>query len=146
MFSTPTATFGHHESATGDQSRSHPTGTVAAPPIVKQDDMERTTTAAPPVAQVPPWNYPPLQSEMEEIRFFLQHDLPEEAQDVLKTLLENIPDIRVCFISLKPIRPESLAAQARKPEVPEQPKDETELMLDELLSPERRGARPHSDL
>ena len=35
---------------------------------------------------------------------------------------------------------ESLAAQARKPEVPKQPKDETELMLNELLSPEGAAA------
>jgi len=94
------------------------------------------------VAKIPHGDYPPLQSEMDEIRFFLQHDLPEEAQDVLKTLLETYPG-HPGLIHLAKSHPvlESLAAAQVKPTLkPDEPKDETELLLEELLSPEGAAA------
>ena len=118
------------------------TGTVAAPPLAKTDDMERTITAPPPVAKVPHGDYPPLQSEMDEIRFFLQHDLPEEAQDVLKTLFEKYPG-HPGLMHLAKSHPalESIATAFEKPKVESsEPKDETELLLEELLSPEGAAA------
>lgn len=111
--------------------------TMPPPPVVVSDDLDHTITAPPPLANVDPGAFPPLQSEMDEIRFFLQHDLPDEAQDVLKTLLGNYPD-HPGLLQLAGSHPlfERLAARVSKdPKEPEPEIDETELMLEELLSP-----------
>ncbi|MBT6489933.1 MAG: tetratricopeptide repeat protein, partial [Deltaproteobacteria bacterium] len=114
--------------------------TIATPPpFVATDDLDHTMTAPPPVTTVDHGDYPPLQSEMDEIRFFLQHDLPDEALDVLRTLLGKYPN-HPGLLHLASSHPlleqlstktgEAAEAQGDKPEI-----DETEMMLEELLSP-----------
>jgi len=114
------------------------TSTMPPPPVIASDDVDKTITAPPPVVNVSHGDYPSLSSEIDEIRFFLQHDLPEEAQDVLKTLLETYPK-HPGLLHLARSHPslENLAAQAgRANEAQEPVKDETELLLEELLSPD----------
>ena len=130
------------------QARSSGTATMPPPPVVAPPPVTPTTPPAAPLAPPPPavaapavvgQDHPALSSEMEEIRFFLKHGLPAEAQDVLNTLLEKYPlhpGLRKLTSEHPILAPLLPAAAPITPREASPNPDEADLLLNDLLSPE----------